>query len=101
MGPVLALEVGRQATSALAIVEVEAPQLIQKKLPSQKTKGKSVVVIASPRGGDEKPQSNSKPTIGYKIRSNSRAPPFSDASKKRKLALKAISESKKAKINSL
>lgn len=42
VGPVLDLEAQEQAASALAIIETEAPQLIQSKLPSQKGRGKAL-----------------------------------------------------------
>lgn len=84
----------------MAIIEAEAPQPTQKKLPPER-EGKTAVRLASFRLEIEGPQTKIKPTSRYKTRSKSRVTLSGDASKKRKLAFKAISESKKAKAKSL
>lgn len=49
-----------------------------------------------PSGGAER-ATRDKATWGHKMRSKSRTPPLGDASKKRKLILQSITDSKKGK----
>lgn len=64
MGPVLDLEVGRQPAIVLPFVKAEAPQAIEKKIPSHKRRGK-IAMSASFRVELKELETISKGTSAY------------------------------------
>lgn len=84
--PTLDLEVGRQAGSALAIIEAEAPRPILRSSLSER-EGEKFYITSVPQVLLKEPQEQAKPTSGYMISSRRRACLIGDASKKIKLAL--------------